>query len=256
MPLVTLISDYGWSDFYVALLKASVLSRVGSISFVDISHNIAAHDIMEASFYIRSSFDHFPAKSIHVCAVNVHYAKDNYLVVLQKDGHFFIGPNNGLFSLVFDDVEDADILAVLSLQQEGLDARDAITTCVEIALGRSEEVLTIPLSFELERKINLQPVITSNQIRATIIHIDHFGNVIVNLNASTFEEVRKDRSYAIYYKSSDPVTRISKIYSDVPVGDVCVFFNSIRMLEIAINMGNAHQLLGLNKNETIQINFY
>lgn len=240
----------------MALLKASVLSRVGSVSFVDISHNIAAHDIMEASFYLRSAYNHFPVKSIHICAVNIHYSKDNSLVVLQKDGHFFIGPNNGLFSLVFDDVRDADILAVKSLHKEGLDARDAITSCVEIALGKNEEVLSIPLTFELERKINLQPVITSNQIRATIIHIDHFGNVIVNLNASTFNDVRKDRSYAIYYKSSDPVTRISKIYSDVPVGDVCVFFNSIQMLEIAINMGNAHQLLGLNKNETIQINFY
>jgi len=107
----------------------------------------------------------------------------------------------------------------------------------------------------VNQKIGIQPVVTSSQIRATIIHIDHFGNVVVNLKKERFEELRAGRQFEIYYQQSDPVRHISKDYGEVPIGEVLCLFNSAGYMEIAINIGKASELLSLKKNETIQINF-
>jgi len=214
MGLITLISDFGAKDYYVALLKAAIFK---------------------------------------VC-VNSFYNPKSELIMINYKGHYFIGPNNGLFSLVFTELSTDYIWQIsdnLNTQNQYEIVGAAITI---IASNRYEELFVQPI-YNYDRKISLQPVITSQQIRATIVHIDQFGNVIVNLDQRTFEQVRANRPYAIYYKSSDPITSLSSSYSDSMIGDVCAFFNTIHLLEIAINMGNAHKLLNLNKNETIQINF-
>ncbi len=113
-----------------------------------------------------------------------------------------------------------------------------------------------PVVAHFTRKLVIQPVITSQQIRATIIHIDHFENVVVNLKKETFERVRNDRSFALYYKQNDPITFLCKDYGDVAIGDALAFFNTAGYLEIAINMDKASSMLNLFKNEMIQINFY
>ena len=113
-----------------------------------------------------------------------------------------------------------------------------------------------PVVANFSRKLVIQPVITSNQIRATIIHIDHFENAVVNLRKDMFERVRNERNFALYYKQNDPITFLSKDYGDVAIGDALAFFNSAGYLEIAINMDKASSMLNLFKNEMIQINFY
>ena len=254
MGLITLISDFGAKDYYVALLKAAIFKQYSGASVVDITHDITRHDIMEAAFYLQSTFDHFPESTIHVVCVNSFYSPKSELIMIKYKGHYFIGPNNGLFSLVFTELSADHIWQIsdnLNTQNQYEIVGAAITI---IASNRYEELFVQPIG-NFDRKISLQPVITSQQIRATIVHIDQFGNVIVNLDQRTFEQVRANRPYAIYYKSNDPITSLSSSYSDSMIGDVCAFFNTINLLEIAINMGNAHELLNLNKNETIQINF-
>lgn len=255
MNFVTLTSDFGITDYYVALLKAAIYSQNNEVTVVDITHQIQRHDIMEASFYLSSVYDHFPVGTIHVACVNTFYSGDSELIMFHHNGYSFIGPNNGLFSLVFPDLSADDVYKI----DESIDVNsqyDLVGFVVQQIFKQvplSEIGPQVPF---LDQKITLQPVITSSQIRATIVHVDQFGNVIVNLDKKTFDKVRLDRDYAIYYKSNDPITRLSAGYNEAQIGDVCAFFNTIGMLEIAVNMGNAHELLNLNRNETIQINFY
>ncbi len=256
MSLITLITDFGTKDYYVALMKASILTRVPTAQFVDINHNIAPHDIMEGAFYLKSVFRSFPENTFHLVHVNSFYTRVDSLIVFSREGHFFAGPNNGLFSLIFDDLTPAEVYEVKDVDASPKTIY-ALSGFIAAQLYQDNELSNFGLPVEqIDQKISLKPVITGSQIRATIIHVDHFGNVLVNLDRTTFEHIRNGRDYAIFYKTRDPITRISQAYSDVPAGDVCAIFTSIDMLEIAINMGNAHQLLNLNKNETIQINFY
>lgn len=251
--IVTLLTDYGTDDYYVTLLKASLYTHVSNIEIVDISHLIKKQDIMEAAFFLSGVYGRFPVGTIHCALVHTFYHKHSNLIVFDHQGHKFIGPNNGLFSLIFDHIPDPiyalDEPITVSNQYEL-----AAHAVAHIADTNAIEDIGPKLD-HFEKKISLQPVITSDQIRATIIHIDHFGNVMVNVDHDTFNKVRKGRKFEIFYKATDPITTLSNSYCDKMIGDVCAFFNTIGILEIAVNMGNAHELLNLNKNETIQINF-
>ena len=255
MGLVTLITDFGEKDYYVALLKAALYSHLLDVKIVDVTHGIQRHDIMEAAFFLTGVYDKFPAKTIHIVAVNSFYADQSELIFFERNNQFFIGPNNGIFSLVFPELNINEVYRVPSYVDvdNQYELVGLLTHQIDDELSPDKIGLRVS---QLEQKITLQPVITSHQIRATIVHIDQFGNVIVNLDSQTFQKIKGERDFAIYYKSSDPINHLSFGYGDSAIGDVCAFFNTIGLLEIAINMGNAHELLNLNKNETIQINFF
>ena len=254
MSIVTLITDFGSKDYYVALLKGHILSAAPKVKLVDITHEITPHDIMEGAFFLKATYNRFPKGTIHLVGVNTYYEPNSRIIVFKHEDYYFIGPNNGLFSLVLNEI-DAEEVYVLA-DQDITDLNDILANAVQgIVAGSPLKLLGQPVD-QFERKLSLQPVVNNDQIRATIIHVDHFGNVIVNLSKPTFERIRKGRTFMIFYKSDEPIVRLSRRYNDVQIGDVCAFFNSVDMLEIAIHMGNAHELLNLNKNETIQIDFF
>ena len=254
MPIITLTTDFGSSGYYVALLKGHILSADRNAQIIDIVHDIAQYDIMEGAFFLKNTHRRFPEDTIHIVCVNTYFDSKSRLILFKHDGYYFIGPNNGLFSLALDIQLDKEIYEIAD--QDMLDFYQVIANAIQgISVNSPFSMMGHPVK-EFVRKLSLQPVVHSNQIRATIMYIDHFGNVVINLTEDTFEKTRKNRQFSLYYKSSEPIHKLSKRYDSVPIGDVCAFFNSIGLLEIAVHMGNAHELLSLNKNETIQIDFY
>ncbi len=256
MQLVTLTTDFGLSDHYVAVLKGTILSKKQDLQMIDVSHDIDTHDIVQAAFHVVNSYNTFPKGTIHVVAVYNFYQPDFEFVAFEREGHYFIGPNNGIFSLIFDDLIEAEIHKIDYDNDKDFKIQQIIShgvACIAHGLGMNE---IGPIVDEFTRKIGIQPVVTKDQIRATIIHIDHFENVVVNLKKPLFEKMRAGRKFALYYQQNDPINKISKNYNEAPIGDVLCCFNAAGYMEIAINMGRAASLLGLKKNETVQINFY
>ncbi len=256
MQLVTITTDFGTSDHYVAVLKGNILSKKQDLQIIDVSHDIDAHDIVQAAFHVSNTFRTFPKGTIHVVAVYNYYDPNFEFIAFEKDGYYFIGPNNGIFSLVFDDINPSSVHKVDYDNEKDYKIQQIIShavACFAHGLGMTEMG---PVVDRFSTKIGIQPVVTSDQIRATIIHIDHFENVVVNLKEEEFERIRAGRKFSIYYQQNDPVTRINRSYHEAHIGDVLCCFNAAGYLEIAINMGRAASLLGLRKNETIQINFY
>lgn len=255
MQIVSLTTDFGIKDHYAAVLKGSILSRNKDVNIIDVSHQVETHDIIQAAFYLENALEAFPKGSIHVVAVFSYYTKNYEVITFSRNGHHFIGPNNGIFTLIFSDLDESEIHKVefTGIQKHSL--QECIAHGVAcISHGLSKEEIGPQLHL-LDRKLGIQPVVNKDQIRATIIHVDHFENVIVNLKKEQFEKIRGERSFALYYKHHDPITIVSTSYSDVSHGEVLCLFNATGYLEIAINMGKASSLLSLFKNETIQINF-
>ena len=109
MQIVSLTTDFGIADYFVADLKASILSQYSAIQFVDVSHQIASHDIMQAAYYIQNVRKSFPLGTIHIVAVYNYYSETSKFVAFEKEGHYFLGPNNGVFSLVFNDIDPSHV---------------------------------------------------------------------------------------------------------------------------------------------------
>lgn len=255
MQIVTLTSDFGLKDSYVSVLKGELLKKNRELNLIDISHNIASFDIIEGAYILKNAYNHFPKGSIHVISINSYYNQNPLFVIFERDGHIFIGPNNGIFSLVFEDLIENTIRQIEITEGTSLKCEEAYSHAVACLSNGLVTDDIGPIVENFERRINLRPVTNSVSIRATIIHIDHYGNAIINLNKELFEKTRKGRKFAIYFKRTDPIEKISKNYGDVQVGETLSLFNSSDLLEIAINMGNASRMLSLNKDETIQIDF-
>jgi S-adenosylmethionine hydrolase len=176
--------------------------------------------------------------------------------MFQHQEMFFIGPDNGIFSLVFPEL---DQVAIYEIDAERYGIEDINESYAHVVAALLHHVPIEELGvriYDFCRRIELQPVITSSNIRATIIHIDRYENAITNLSKEKFEKIRNGRSFSLYYKQKEPISFISKGYGEVGVGEVLARFNSSGYLEIAVNMGKAASLFNLQKNETIQIDFH
>lgn len=252
MQVITLTTDYGHQDFYVAQLKGAILSKVKDVKIVDVSHSLERYDIVQTALFLESTYPHFPSESIHIVSVLNYYGRYNDFLITRQESQIFITPNNGVLSLLFPNIKEEE---VYSIDFECAHLSSLFAHCVAaIDHGLSIEDLGPPCQNYI-KKMGIQPVITNSQIRGTIIHIDHYENVVINIKKTDFDYLCKGRPFQIYYKQNDPICRLSRNYNDVDVGESLCLFNSSGYLEIAVNMGKAATMYNLNKDETIQINF-
>ena len=101
MQIVTLTTDYGYTDYYVAALKGKILSKSPLVQLIDISHNIESYDIIQGAYFVSQSIHSFPDNTIHLVAISNYLEGNNRLIATRKNNQYFIGPDNGIFSLVF-----------------------------------------------------------------------------------------------------------------------------------------------------------
>jgi len=254
MTIVTLTTDFGKNNFNIAALKGSILSNCSESQIIDISNEVSNFDIIEGSFILKNAFKFYPKKTVHIIAVNCYYTSRVRLLLLKKDGYFFIAPDNGLLSLLFDDLETTDIRYI----EYGKETGDLYTTISKL-IAKSQQQENFEEIGErvisINKRITLKPVVSANTIRATVIFIDKFGNAILNVTQDLFNSTVQDKPFKLYYSPKDFIDKTQNKYSDVPFGDELLLFNSAGHLEIAVNMGNANTDLGIEKDTTLQIVF-
>ncbi len=253
MPIVSLTTDFGVRDYYLAVMKGSLLSQRQDINIVDISHNVKNFDIVQAAFVLKNAYRSFPTGTIHLVSVNTAYSQKPCFLIFKWEDHYFIGPDNGVFSLAFPDLSGK----VYELEQtdSALDIEQLFARAVaHLANGLPINEIGIPLD-NIEQKISFQPVISQFQIKGSVVYIDNYENVITNISRVLFEKTRAKRPFSIYFKRFGPIQRISRSYAEVEVGETLCRFNSAGLLEIAVNSGKASSLLGLRPDDAIQIDF-
>ncbi len=253
-PIVTLTSDFGWRDYHLALLKGALLSAHRRLHLVDISHDIPNYDIVQAAFIFSNAYRAFPKGSIHIISVNDFYQAESQFVAIFENGHYFIGPDNGMFSLIFDQ-ELHEVYALPAPGEADFPLAALYARAVShIVRERPFYEIGLPVR-EITRRLSLQPVIGPNYIRGSVIYIDKFENATVNISRPLFEEIGRGRAFRLTFKRHEPITALRRRFHDVPEGEVLCRFNSANFLEIAINMGRAAGLLGLQLEDMVQIDF-
>ncbi|MEM1320928.1 MAG: SAM-dependent chlorinase/fluorinase [Bacteroidota bacterium] len=254
MPIVTLTSDFGLADHYVAMIKGALLTQRKDLTIVDISHNIKNYDIVQGAFILKNAYSSFPEGSIHIVSINTDYSPDGCFLAIRHNNHYFIGPDNGIFSLMFGSLKQ-DMYELDYEVDEDFPIKYLFAKAVgHIFGGMPFNEIGIPVD-AIEERITLLAVTTPNQIRGSVIYVDNYENVIVNISQELFERVAQGRNFTITFKRHQPLKKLSDNYSDAPVGETLGFFNSSGLLEIAINMGKASSLLGLQLDDMIQVDF-
>ena len=255
MQFATLTTDFGTQDFYVGALKGALLRRVPTLQLVDISHDIDPFDIVQGAFALQNVWREFPEGSIHLVGVNCVYADNFRFVAARHEGHFFLAPDNGLLTLLFPHIPPDDLRNLPANPSEHFAVKNIFAEAVaHLAAGQAFEALGEYAAPLLER-ISIQPVITPTRIRGTVIHVDNFENVVVNIRREIFEGAANGRSFSLFFKRNDPISQLSGNYCDVAVGEQLCLFNMAGFLEIAVNMGRAATLLGLKVEDVVEVVF-
>lgn len=255
MAIITFMSDFGTSDHYVAAIKARILTINPGLDIIDISHEIAPFDIAHGAYVLKSVFREFPKGTVHLVAVDSQGGGKDRSIAMKLEDHFFIGADNGLFSLI----SDKEPSMIAELHQSGSDktsfpAREIFAkTAAMLASGSSME--DIGKFCEGPKKLLARQVkATKKQIAGNVIRVDRYGNLITNIEEEVFNMLKKDRGFRISF-SREVVEVIHKSYYKVEPGECFVIFNSLGYMEIGINQGNAAELLGLGIDSPVQIFF-
>ncbi|KHJ38386.1 adenosyl-chloride synthase [Pedobacter glucosidilyticus] len=258
MAIITLTTDLGYKDFYQAALKGSILSTLPDVNIIDITHEIQAFNISRAAFILKNCFNYFPKGTVHLIGIDTVYSEDNKYLAIKYKGHYFVGSDNGIFSLIFDETpeEIVEINIMQDLKFLHFPLADIfVKAACHLAKGGKLAEIGIPTA-SIEQRMHLHPVIEKDMIKGSVIFIDSFQNVVTNVSKDLFTKVQKGRNFTLSFKRNETINQLSWHYNEVPEGEKLCLFGISNHLEIAINKGKASGLLGLHINDMIRIEFH
>ena len=256
MAIITLTSDWGLSDYYVAAVKGTILTALPDATIVDITHNIEPWDIAAAAFIIRNCYQNFPEGSIHIIAVETEEASDKPHIALKANGHYFIGTDNDIFSLILGDTpyEAVTIEVIQDSDYFTFTTRDRfVKVAAMIAKGVPFSEIGGPYP-KIRECLAFQPTMNSNSIHGIITFVDSYENAVTNITKELFEKIRNGRSFEIRI-GKYIIDKVCRSYTEVPVAEKMALFGTHGYLEIAMNHGKAASLLGLSRDSSVDITF-
>jgi S-adenosylmethionine hydrolase len=276
MAIITLTTDFGMKAHFVGAVKGALLSEIKDANIVDISHNISPFNVMEAAYVIQNAFSSFPKGSIHVIGVDSELNPENSHIAMLLNGHYFVCANNGILSMICNDITPDQIVEV-NIHDKIVGNFPVLDIFVKVAAhiarGGTLEVIGKPID-EVKPIKNITPFVGSdnNQLIGNVIFIDRYDNVITNIKKPFFETIQKGRRFEISARNHKFKT-IHKHYSDIvdfriPIdkrndeGRGLVVFNSSDYLEIAMyksnkaTVGGASTLMGLEMMDSVTISFF
>lgn len=278
MPIITLTTDFGLKDPSVASVKGAIYSALGEAKIVDITHDILPFDIAEAAYIIKNAYQAFPKGSIHILGVDSEFTPENNHIAVKLDGHYFIGANNGMISLIANEILP-EICVEINIHHKTLSNFPVLDIFVQvashIARGGTLEVIG-KRTADIKRLKYIEPTISNfektTKINGNVLYVDNYGNAVSNISKKLFDAIGKGRDFVISARGFN-FNKIFKNYSDIidlnnpksindAPGKRLAIFNTANYLEISIyksnpnTVGSASTLLGLKYTEPITVTFY
>lgn len=267
MPIITLTTDFGTKDYFTAAVKGSIYSDLGeNANIVDITHSIQPFHINQGAYVLKNAYPHFPEGTIHIIGIDSELDEGHAHIAAQIRGHYFIGADNGIISILTNEVK-ADKMVQLNINSttdcDTFSTKDIfVKAASHLARGGTMEVIGKPIT-QLKEVKGLNPTVTDNKyIKGSVIYIDHFGNLITNITKKQYREVGKTRDFEILLPRNYRINKLNRTYNETKKeGEKLALFNSAGHLEIAIyksdgyNIGGAASLLGIKVQDPITIEF-
>ncbi len=248
--IITLMSDFGLKDPYVAEMKAVILTRCPTVEIIDISHMIDKFDIRMGAFVLASAAPYFPRNTVHVAVVDPGVGTKRRAIVIKTALSYFVGPDNGLLTLAAlrQGIEHVHIIQnskyVLSKISKTFHGRDVFAPvaahlargCIASDFGEESKDYVVP--------VFAKPCIEKDFVKGEVLHIDEFGNIITNVSSEMLRKVTisKKRSIKIELHGETKALKFCSAYGDVALGESLAIVGGHNFLEISVNQGNAAKL--------------
>ena len=256
--MITLITDFGDRGGCAGIMKGVILTINPRCPIVDITHHIAPQNIEEAAFVLGSAYPFFPEHTIHLVVVDPGVGGPRKPIIVECEKHRFVGPDNGVFSLVFARERVTGVWEIAADQytpsrvSPTFHGRDIFApAAARLSLGMPADALGRELRSWV-RLETLEPEMAEGVIKARVISVDHFGNLVSNLSQDHFSQLAGSRPFRIAVGGSI-LKGIFRSYSDVREGEVLALFGSSGLLEISVRNGNCQQLLQVARGAPVEI---
>ena len=242
--IITLSTDFGIEGHYPGAMKGVMLGINPRIRIVDITHSIPKFDVLSGAFTLSSFYSYYPLGTIHVAVVDPGVGSQRKSIAIAADGHYFVGPDNGLFSIIYRKSSNISIREIInpdymlkhvSSTFHGRDIFAPAAAHISLGVNINEfggEVLS-PVTLGLP-----EPVVSSGTVTGEIIYTDSFGNLLTNIPG----EMVKKGSEVFVGDISLGAPKAS--YGSVKIGDLLSLVGSAGYLEISVNQGSAYETLG------------
>lgn len=233
-PIITFISDFNTSDWFVAAVKGQILKINPEATIVDVTHSIVPHDVRSAAFILRACYQDFPAGTVHLVVVDPGVGGTRKPIIVESDNYYFVGPDNGVFSYVFR--EDSHVFAITVARQVSatFHARDIFAPTAG-SLSKGEQPHN--LGHEIHDYVCFpfpQVKNKGDEVHGEIVYIDQFGNLITNIPTSID---------ATALRTANKMIRVKQCYADGEEGELIAIRGSTGFFEIAVKNSSAQELL-------------
>jgi S-adenosyl-L-methionine hydrolase (adenosine-forming) len=241
MRLITLLTDFGTTDSYVAEVKGALLTAVPEATLVDVTHSVPPGDVRAGAYLLGRVWHRFPAGTVHLAVVDPGVGTERPALALRAHGHYFVGPDNGLFTLVLRDTE----VEIVSLPTpDGASAtfhgRDVFApAAAALAAGATLATLGQPFAAMPARLVYAEPHYEGKSVVGQVVYVDRFGTLVTNLTADLVPP------YATVEVEGLEMGPLRRTFGDVPTGGLVAYLGSGGQVEIAVRDGSAARRLGM-----------
>jgi hypothetical protein len=256
--VITVTTDFGHQGPFVGVIKGCILTRFPEARIIDLTHEIVVHWPAEAGFWLARAFGYFPAGTVHVAVVDPGVGTSRTILAVRAGGHYFLAPDNGLLAPVVARASESLLVRLGAAQLAHLGVHRPSATfhgrdifapvAAELAAGRvaleslGEIVQTLVPSWVED------PTVESRSVCGVVITIDHFGNLITNIDAALIERFRLPLVHA-----GNHAVPLLRTYGDARPGEYLALINSFGVLEIARAENNAAEGLGLSRGAPVVV---
>ena len=251
--IITLTTDFGLKDHYVGAMKGVMLSVNENAALVDITHMIGSHDVGAASFVVGVSYRCFPEGTVHLVVVDPGVGSERRPLALRADGHFFVGPDNGVFSSVLRSGGEVHVHEItnrryfrgeVSSTFHGRDVFSPVAAHVSLGVSLSE---LGPEADDPEILPAQVCAVEGERIRGTVVYADKFGNLVTNIPTEALRNGREARVNV----GGKTIRGVSEFYSSAARGEILAVGGSSGYIEISVNRGSALAVFGTEPLEVV-----
>jgi|TARA_B110000259_G_scaffold65603_1_gene77271 hypothetical protein len=251
LSVLTFLSDFGADSHYLASFRGAIYQADIKFPFVEITSRIEPFDIVEAAYLSTMVYKDFAPGSIHILATNVVATAFDGHLAAEYNGHYFLAPDNGILSLIFgEEFTDYYLITTESYEQK---IQNVYLPLIK-QLEQGEKLHEIASKAEqVNTKTRIVPVRDKEELRGTILFVDHFGNAYTNIDKEEFDKFAGESKFKINLSRHSNVSVVSNNFSDVREGDPLCYFSDHGYLVVAIKKSSAERLLNLRKYKTLVI---
>ncbi len=249
MAVITLLSDFGLKDPYVAEMKAVILSINPEACVVDITHEIDKFNVRMGAFVLASATPHFPQNTVHVAVVDPGVGTERRSIIVETKRGFFVGPDNGLLMLAAHKEGIVKVHQIinpkymLSRVSKTFHGRDIFApAAAHLTSGTSPSEFGPAIQDYILPEF-AKPQTKKGEVVGEVLHIDGFGNIISNISAENLERVsiREGQTLRVKLGNKTLKLRFCSAYGEVPAGTSLALIGASDFLEAALNQGNASE---------------